>query len=97
MSYDRQPEGCEPTTKMTVRLQPEIATIVRGVAADWGLSQHDALELLAKWFVVTGGHRQQRIEFEGPAAARVDAAVADWRRRLQRAGTDAGTPPGDGG
>ena len=89
--YDRQSERDVPTVKMTLRLEPEVATILRGVAADFGLAQHEAASLLAKWFVRTAGHQQQRIVFDGPVAERIEAAVADWRRRLERAGTDAGS------
>jgi hypothetical protein len=77
-------------SKFTLRLSEEAATILRGVAADWGLSQHDALELLAKWFVATGGHRQQRIDFEGAPAARIAVAMAEWRRRADGAGSRGG-------
>ena len=87
--YDRHPP-VEPM-KLTVRMSPEVATIVRGVAADFGLAQHEAVSLLAKWFVRTAGHKQQRIVFDAPVAERVEEAVADWRRRLGRAGTDAGS------
>jgi len=94
--YDRQSERDVPTVKMTLRLEPEVATILRGVAADFGLAQHEAVSLLAKWFVRTAGHKQQRIVFDGPVAERIEEAVADWRRRLERAGISAGKPPCEG-
>jgi hypothetical protein len=76
-------------SKMTLRPSPEAATILRGVATDWGLSQHAALELLAKWFVATGGHLRDRIDFEGEPAVRIVAAVTKWEQGRGDAGVDA--------
>jgi hypothetical protein len=84
---DSLPEGELCVVKMTIRPSADASTILRGVAADWGLSQHAALELLAKWFVATGGHLQSRIDFEGEPAVRIAAAVAAWRRRAGGAGS----------
>lgn len=96
--YDRKPEGDVPTVKMTIRLEPEVAMILRGIAADWGrLPLHEAVALCAKWFIASGGHRQSRIVFEGESLAQIEAAVARWRRRQERAGKDASAGEGAGG
>jgi hypothetical protein len=89
--YERRGDAGPAPVKTTLRLSPEAATILRGVAADWNLPQHDALELLAKWFVITGGHLQRHIDLQGEPAARIAVAVTDWRRRMACAGSDAGT------